>query len=241
MFAITDEFELLALHGALIEAKLPRASEDQELSASPLVARLAERATEACRALPEHLWPRDEAWRKLSPRHARWAPAVARALSDQAYLRRATLPERREYVRLLLAPYHNDDADVSNFLEHVESIIRERSWYHLWLRRTSPFAGGVAFLTEVPDGRFVAWDANHREIASGSLDEVGAVLLEGGFEPFRYFVQDVPDAGGGDVPPSSSSPPWHDGRHARTGQRTDVLNLCRTETGLIHGAPGSPQ
>lgn len=207
MFTITDKFELLALQSALIEAKLPRVSEDQELSASPLVARLAERATEACRDLPEHLWPRDEAWRKLSPRHARWAPAVARALSDQAYLRRATLSERREYARLLLAPYHNDDADVSIFLEHVESIIRERRWYQLWLRRTSPFTGGVAFLTEVPQGRFVAWDANHTEIASGSLDEVGAVLLEGSFEPFGYFVQDVPDVGGGKVPSSSSSPP----------------------------------
>ncbi|XXY17781.1 hypothetical protein WME88_57100 [Sorangium sp. So ce216] len=31
------------------------------------------------------------------------------------------------------------------------------------------------------------------------------------------------------------------GVHARTGQRTNVLNLYRTETGLIHDAPGSPQ
>ncbi|KYF59822.1 hypothetical protein BE04_50915 [Sorangium cellulosum] len=31
------------------------------------------------------------------------------------------------------------------------------------------------------------------------------------------------------------------GVHGKTGQRTNVLNLYRTETGLIHGAPGTPQ
>ncbi|XYH97996.1 RHS repeat-associated core domain-containing protein [Sorangium sp. So ce1128] len=30
------------------------------------------------------------------------------------------------------------------------------------------------------------------------------------------------------------------GVHAETGQRTNVLNLYRTETGFVHGAPGSP-
>lgn len=200
MFTVTDESELLALLDALIEAKLPRLSEDRDLSASPLVARLADRATQACRGLPERLWPRSEAWRALYPRHARWTPAVARALSDQEYLRRASLPEKQEYVRLLLAPYHNEDEAVMMFLEHVESILRERRWYQLWLRKASPFSGGVAFLREGPDGRFTAWDANHNEIASGSLEDVGEVLMERAFEPFGYFVHDAREPAIGDSP-----------------------------------------
>jgi hypothetical protein len=52
MFTVTDESELLALLDTLIEAKLPRLSEDRDLSASPLVARLAEQAAQACRDLP---------------------------------------------------------------------------------------------------------------------------------------------------------------------------------------------
>jgi hypothetical protein len=78
------------------------------------------------------------------------------------------------------------------FLDHIESIVRERRWYQLWLRKSSPFAGGVAFLMEGPDGRFTAWDANHVEIASGSLEEVGQVLCDGNFEPHGYFIHDLP-------------------------------------------------
>ncbi|XXX76946.1 hypothetical protein WMF30_55795 [Sorangium sp. So ce134] len=30
------------------------------------------------------------------------------------------------------------------------------------------------------------------------------------------------------------------GVHYKTGQRTNILNLYRTDTGFVHGAPGSP-
>lgn len=192
MFTISDELELLALQSALIEAKLPRLSEDRDISASPLVASLAERATSACRNLPEQLWPRHEAWRQLSPGHARWAPTVARALSDQDYLRKATQEQKMEYARLLLAPYNNDDDAVLRFLDYIEGILRERKWYQLWMRKATPFAGGVAFLIEESEGLYVAWDASHVEIASGVLDDVGGALLSGGFEPFGYFVRGSP-------------------------------------------------
>lgn len=203
-FVVSDPTEIIILHRALIEAKLPRLSDDQDLSASPFLAAMAERLNTSLAEVRS--WG-DDSWRSLSPRHAAWELAVNHALSDQAYLRRASVPEKREYVRLLLAPYRNDDAVISMFLDHVESILRERRWYQLWLRKTSPFGGGVAFLMEGTDGRFTAWDANHKEIASGSLDEVGAVLLEGNFEPFGYFVHDVPEACVGDSHLSSSSPP----------------------------------
>ena len=207
MFTIEGESELLVLLDALIEAKLPRLSEDQDLSASPIVANLAERAMKACRNLPERVWPRDEAWRVLSSRHGRWTPALTRAISDQDYLRRAPSSEKKEYVRLLLAPYLNDDATVLKFLNQVESILHERRWYQLWLQSTSPFGGGVAFLMEGPDGRFTAWDANHNEIVSGSIDEVGAALLDRNFEPYGYFVQGAPSMNVDDLLPSSSAPP----------------------------------
>ncbi len=31
------------------------------------------------------------------------------------------------------------------------------------------------------------------------------------------------------------------GVHAGTGQRTRVMNVYRTDSGFVHGAPGSPQ
>ncbi|WP_437975841.1 hypothetical protein WMF11_50105 [Sorangium sp. So ce295] len=203
LFAVSDPTEVIVLHRAVNEAKLPLLSYDQDLSASAILATIAERLTAALRDIPQ--WD-DDSWRSLSPRHPAWELAVNRALSDQDYLRTAALPEKREYVRLLLAPYRNDDAKVSEFIDCVDSVLRERRWYQLWLRKASPFAGGVAFLREGPDGRFAAWDANHNEIISGSLDEVGAVLLEGNFEPFGYFVHDVPETRVGDSRLSSSSP-----------------------------------
>ncbi|WP_438007044.1 hypothetical protein WME89_52395 [Sorangium sp. So ce321] len=203
-FVVSDSTEVIVLHRAVIEAKLPLLSHDRDLSASSILAAISERLTEALQHIPQ--WG-DESWRSLSPRHAAWEPAVNRALSDQDYLRSATQEQKREYVRLLLAPYRNDVAEISKFLEHVEDILRERRWYQLWLRKGAPFAGGVAFLMEGPDSRYTAWDANHKEIASGRLDEVGEVLLEGDFEPLGYFVHDTTkSAAVHDCPPGPPAP-----------------------------------
>ncbi|MDB4944829.1 MAG: hypothetical protein JWP97_4363 [Labilithrix sp.] len=190
-FVVTDAAELHALRAALIESKLPRLANDQDLAASPIVARLAERVSAACQGAPE-LTSVSERWRQFSPKHSYWAVAISRALADQNFLRASKPAAREDYVRCLIAPFRTDQPIVRDFLAELESILATRRWYHLWIRPKKPFLGGVAFLRQREDGSFVAHDSEHTEIVSSEkVDDVGEVLLERGLEPFGYFVEEV--------------------------------------------------
>lgn len=190
-FQITNTTELFLLQRALLEAKLPRLANDNDLAASPIVASLAARVTEACSEAPD-LASVGERWRDFSPQHSYWSIAISRALVDQDYLRKSEPAKREEYVRWLIAPFRTDEPIIREFLAELDSILETRRWYHLWIRTKSPFGGGVAIIRERTDGSFIALDAAQNEIASSrSQGHVVEILLERGLEPFGYFVEEA--------------------------------------------------
>ena len=119
LFTVEDEFELLALHRALYCAKFDEDSSAPELSASPFVAAMAERVVTALQQLhSQGGGPGDWAeWRRAEV-HPAEMNLVHRRIAECTVWSSWSLPQRREYVRLLLSPLIATDGTTSELLLH---------------------------------------------------------------------------------------------------------------------------
>jgi hypothetical protein len=164
-FRVSDPTELHLLVRALIEAKLPNQPRDGDIAASPIVARLAEEASSAHGQEPSLPGAKGD-WRHFSPEHGYWEPVVLRSLLDADWLRKATREQREEYVRLLVAPFRATDEIFAALVEQIDSILRTRSSYELWLRAERPYDVGVLIVREREDGTMVVHDQERNELFS---------------------------------------------------------------------------
>jgi hypothetical protein len=188
-FRVSDPTELHALLRALIEAKLPGLPRDRDLSASPFVAALAERACTLQTPEPSVPgWTRD--WRPLSPKHEYWQAAISRSLLDADWLRNATREQREGYLRLLIVPFQATDEVFTALVEEVEAILATRSFYELWLRRDQPYDGGTLIVRERDDGTMLVHDHARTEVFStANRFDLWEWLNDRGFQHVGSYVE----------------------------------------------------
>ena len=98
-FAVTDKYELIALHRALFEAQFSENPLDRDVSGSPLLASLANRLVDALTEID----PRWADWREAEEHPDRVAIAKARLLARPGW---ASLPheEKLKSINNQLAP-----------------------------------------------------------------------------------------------------------------------------------------
>lgn len=188
-FRVSDPTELHLLVRALIEAKLPALPRDGDLAASPIVARLAERASSAHGQEPSLPGAKGD-WRHFTPEHVYWEAAVSRSLLDADWLRKATREQREDYVRLLIVPFQATDEVVATLVERIEGILRTRSSYELWLRADRPYDGGTVVVREHEDGTMQVHDQARTEIFSAkNRFDLWEWLNERGFQRVGCYVE----------------------------------------------------
>jgi hypothetical protein len=188
-FRVSDPTELHLLVRAMIEAKLPMLPRDGDLAASPIVARLAERASSAHGLEPSLPGAKGD-WRHFSPEHAYWEAAVSRSLLDAAWLRQATREQREAYVRLLVVPFQVTDEVVAELVARIESILNTRSSYELWLRGDRPYDGGTLMVREREDGTMLVHDQARTEVFSTkNRFDLWEWLNERGFQRVGCYVE----------------------------------------------------
>ncbi|MDB4946735.1 MAG: hypothetical protein JWP97_6269 [Labilithrix sp.] len=189
-FPVSDATELHLLVRALIEAKLPVMPRDGDLAASPIVARLAERASSAHGEEPSLPGAKGD-WRKFSPDHVYWDAAVSRSLLDADWLRKATREQRQEYVALLVSPFQATEEVLAALLERIEGILAVRRSYELWLRAGRPHDGGVLVVREQEDGTLLVHDHAKTEVlATKNRFDLWEWLNERGFLRVGCYVEE---------------------------------------------------
>lgn len=189
-FYLQDSTELHLLVRALIEAKLPGFPRDEDLSASPLVARLAERAAQAHTedsAMPAAL---KNDWRSFGPKHSYWGAAVSRALLDSDWLRKSTRAQREEYIRLLIVPFQATETVFAALVELIENILDTHRSYELWLCAERPYEGGTLIVREREDGTMLVHDHARSEVFSTTNRfQLWEWLNERGFRQVGCYVE----------------------------------------------------
>lgn len=122
---IEDEYELLALHNALMEAKVSEAPSKVEIVSSPYVARLANKV---CDELENQYKPsRMDILRKRPPEYNAWKEW--RSSPDMEKIESHTLryrpddwyywskDQKEDFLKILIAPYALTDSEISDLIE----------------------------------------------------------------------------------------------------------------------------
>lgn len=123
VFQITDYYQLIALHKALIQAKFARDPIDPIISGSPLIAETANQiiATliqmEIDRGNPKGA----EIWKiKIDPSGEMWQIALSRISLYDRIWQKWTPEEKKYYARLLLSPFFFDDDLLEEFVRQAD-------------------------------------------------------------------------------------------------------------------------
>jgi hypothetical protein len=125
LFNVSDYYELLALHRAIMEAKFCDGPNDFDVSASPLVANMSRRVVAAL-VDQDREKKGDEAeeqwsiWLRIDPARREWQVSVNRAIAERRW-NEWSLVERTTYVKDLLAPFEVDDTLMRHFLDEVDA------------------------------------------------------------------------------------------------------------------------
>lgn len=123
---ISDQYELLALHRAIMEAKFHDDPDSVDVPGSPLLARVSEQVVGAPieserahgRKAEALRWER---WR-TEPRVGRfWGVAVSHGVRDDRWASSSTT-QRAAIARALLAPFRVDDSVIEQFIAEVQSL-----------------------------------------------------------------------------------------------------------------------
>jgi hypothetical protein len=122
VFQITDYYQLIALHKALIHAKFARKPIDPIISGSPLIADIANQIIETLIQMEiERGNPKAaENWKiKIDPSGEMWQIALSRVSPDDKVWQKWTQEEKEYYARLLLSPFLFDDNLLLEFVRQV--------------------------------------------------------------------------------------------------------------------------
>ena len=122
-FVVSDYYELLALHRALLEAKFCDEPNDLDVSASPILAEsyrklissLINMEVERKGKTAQNEWAD---WLKIGVERREWRVGLQRARNERLW-KQWSLQDKRKYVYDLLAPFTLDDELVDYFISQV--------------------------------------------------------------------------------------------------------------------------
>ena len=121
MFQVTDYYELLALHRALMEAKFAEDPNDQDIQGSPLIANLANRVVETLIEVEKRrgMSQTDERWMnwRIATKNRREWRVTEEYIRRTSAWQRWTEKEKRTYVKDILSPLIIKDELLSELLE----------------------------------------------------------------------------------------------------------------------------
>lgn len=120
VFNVSDYYELLALHRALLESQFCEEPNDLDVSASPIVAKLHKKLLDILVEVEserkgfsvENSWGD---WLKIHSGRREWKVALKRAKS-QEFWGEWDYSTKKEYVYDLLSPFELDDDLVDEFI-----------------------------------------------------------------------------------------------------------------------------
>ncbi|NVD69552.1 hypothetical protein HUX88_03140 [Duganella sp. BJB1802] len=119
-FVVLDYYELIALQRVFREAKFCLKASDEDISASPIVAKLFERAldvlidVEVGRKGPAAAedWSK---WKKIDPSREEWMVAHERATKERDW-QLWSYSDKLEYVRVLFSPFEISEQLAEEFI-----------------------------------------------------------------------------------------------------------------------------
>ena len=123
IFNVSDYYELLALHRALLESQFCGEPNDMDISASPIIAKLHKQLLETLVNVEierkgiaaKTIW--DE-WLNISAERREWKVALKRA-KDERLWNEWDYDAKRTYVYDLLSPFKIDDNLADMFITQV--------------------------------------------------------------------------------------------------------------------------
>jgi hypothetical protein len=128
--AITDYYELLALHRVIMEAKFSAPLHDSAIVASPFVAAIADRVLNALiekerQANQPEKAEQWAAWRMISPERREWGIALTYAKHCGCHWYEWSKEQRHNYVQVLLSPFTISLELLESFCQEVDRIVED--------------------------------------------------------------------------------------------------------------------
>jgi hypothetical protein len=118
-FSVSDYYELLALHRALLEAQFCDEPNDLDVSASPIITKLHRNLLETLMNVEGS--PQAEEWKdwlKIDPDRREWQVALKRAKNERQW-QNWSYEKKKEYAFHLLSPFELDDTLLDDFIGSV--------------------------------------------------------------------------------------------------------------------------
>ena len=119
LFEVSEKYELLALHRALFEAKHHADPDDTAIVGSPYVAALSLRVVDALAELddPPTFGPGWREWQRAE-KHEHRLPLVRSRIEECSPWSKWDADQKREYVRILLAPLVAEATTLADLVAH---------------------------------------------------------------------------------------------------------------------------
>ncbi len=122
-FIVSDYYELLALHRALLEAKFCDEPNDFDVSASPIIASLHKKLLQSLIKLEveqkgssaQDSWNN---WLAIDPERREWNVGLQRARDERLWCEWSK-EDKKKYILDLLSPFHVDNELAEIFLNQV--------------------------------------------------------------------------------------------------------------------------
>lgn len=126
VFSVSDYYELLALHRALLESQFCDVPNDMDVSASPIVAKLHKQLlatlvdveVERKGVDAKIAWTE---WLKIDAERREWKVALKRAKHERLW-NEWDYDAKKNYVYDLLSPFELDDNLVDKFITEVSCV-----------------------------------------------------------------------------------------------------------------------
>ena len=123
VFKVSEYYELVALHRALLESQFCDEPNDTDVSASPIIAKLHKQLLESIVALEierkgleaESAW---SDWLQIDAERREWTVALKRANRETRW-NEWDFKEKKDYVYDLLSPFKVSDDLVEEFISQV--------------------------------------------------------------------------------------------------------------------------
>lgn len=128
-FEVSDYYELLALHRALMEAKFTFFPNDREIAGSPFVAKISHQVVETliqvelARGHPKKA-ERWEKWRRIDVTRREWKIALQRISESMKRFpkqwQKWTTQQKVEYCQNVISPFKLEGKMLTKFMEQLE-------------------------------------------------------------------------------------------------------------------------
>lgn len=127
VFNVSDYYDLLALHRALLESKFCDEPNDMDVSASPIIAKLHKQLLKVLIEIEVEKKGEDSRvswaeWLKIDSERREWQQALKRARHESLW-QEWDVNTKKNYIYNLLSPFHLDDVQVCDFIVQVDGSL----------------------------------------------------------------------------------------------------------------------